>query len=210
MTLGILGDAQRQNKIARMAALSPRSALAELTGAIRAPFLFSVPATFETASQEIASGDMDATILGGDTWINGLVFDLQVPSAFTSNVFQSLYQFFYNKTSGLAVQIKIMGSPRYDVLQNPAPLATAADFIGGEDWPDGWLLTRNNGVHMDFTPLVSPLPNVPLTVTATFRGWQYICQDIDSMPIATVYASLTELGLDGDQISKARAMRQPY
>lgn len=209
--LGVLGSSggARADRIARMAALSPRSALAELTGAVQAPYLFSVPATFESGSQEFADGSMDATILGADTWVTGVVFDIQVPSAFPGDVFQSLYEFLYNKTSGLAVEIKVTGSPRYDVVQNPAPLSNAADFIGGQHWPCGWLLLRSNGVQMRFTPLV-PLPNTPLTVTATFRGWQYLCQDIDSMPIDEVFKRLAALGLDAENIKLARSMRDSY
>lgn len=209
--LGALGSLSgaRADKICRMAALSPRSALAELTGAIKAPFIFTVVATFENTTQQIASGDMDATILGADTWINGLVFDVQVPSAFAGNAFQSLYQFFYNKTSGIGVQIKLLGAPRYDVLQNYAPLTNAADFIGGENWPCGWLLLKTNGVHMDFVPLVT-LPNAPVTIYATFRGWQYICSDIDSMPMGLVYDKLQALGLDAENVKLARSMRNPY
>jgi len=208
--LGVLGadGGARQDRIARMAALSPRSALAELTGAVKAPFLFNVQATFETTTQQQAEGDMDATILGADTWINDLAFDVQVPSAFAGNVFQSLYQFFYNKTSGIGVEIKILGSPRYDVAQAVTPLTSAADFIG-QAWPCGWLLLRSNGVHMRFVPLVT-LPNAPVTITATFRGWQYICSDIDSMGIDAVYARLTALGVNGDMIKEARSMRDSY
>lgn len=207
--LGVLGSSGRQDRIVRMAAVSPRSALAELTGAVRAPFLFSVTATFATTTQEFTEGDMDATILGADTWIEDLVFDVQVPSAFAGNVFQSLYQFFYNKTNGIAVEIKVLGSPRYDVAQAPVPLTNAADFIGSERWPDGWLLTRNEGVHMRFVPLVV-LPNAPVTITTTFRGWQYICPDLEAISLDLVWDKLKGLGLDVDQIKLARSFRAPY
>jgi hypothetical protein len=66
-------------------------------------------------------------------------------------------------------------------------------------WPDGWLLAKNNSIHMDFAPLVTPLPGpAPITITVTFQAYQYICPDIDTMSLSQVFEGLKECGYDVD------------
>jgi hypothetical protein len=185
------------DRILRLAALSPRSALALVTGAIRAPFTPNVVATFGTVTQTLASGDLDVTILGADTWVTDVTFDIQCGSAFTGSALKTLSDYFYNKTSGLAAKCHVTGSPRYDVAPNFTPLSSLFSFIA-DRWPDGWLLNKNNSVHMDFAPLTVPFPFAPLTVTVTFQAYQYICPDLDSMPLNMVYEGLKECGYDVD------------
>jgi hypothetical protein len=202
----MIGCDSYDNRILRLATLSPRAALAELSGAVRAPFTPNVTATFSSTDQGFAEGGMDVSVLGSDTFVEDVIFDIQVSSAFTGTVFQSLYDFFYNKTSGFQATLEITGSPRYTPNPFPTPLSNFANFIP-HYWPDGWLLTKYNGIKMRFTPQVTPIPNVPVTITATFRCYQYICYDLDTMSEDAIIARLAAAGYD---IGKFRALRQPY
>lgn len=197
-----LGCPPRDEKILRLAALSPRAAWAELTGAVKAPFLATIQATFDTTSDTIADGDLDAQVLGAETFIQDLIFDIQVPSAFSGNVMKSLYDFFYNKTSGIAARLLVTGRPRYDVAPNYVPLSNLADFMPSF-WPDGWMLTRYNSIHMDFQAQ-SPLPFAPVNVSATIRGWQYVCPDIDAMPLDDILCKLGDIGYVVDYLRNCR------
>lgn len=189
------GISSFDERIVRLALLSPRAALAELMGAIKAPFTPNVTAVFPTTdANKVVSGSMDVTILGADTFVRDVIFDIQVPSAFQGQVFKSLYDFFYNKTSGIAAKIRIDGSPRYSVAPEFTPLSNLIDFMPA-NWPDGWRLGRNNGVHMDFTSL-APLPFSPITVTATFRAYQYVSDVIDGLSLDRVYELLKCKGFD--------------
>lgn len=191
------------DRILQLAALSPRSALALVTGAIKAPFTPNVVATFETATQTFADGDLDVTILGADTWVTDVTFDIQCASAFTGSALKTLSDYFYNKTSGLAATCDVTGSPRYTVAPNPTPLSSLFSFIA-DKWPHGWLLNKNNSIHMRFVPLTTPLPFAPLTITVTFQCYQYICPDIDSMSLNMVFDGLKECGYDVDILRTKR------
>jgi hypothetical protein len=196
------GNPNRDDKILRLAARSPRSALAELTGAILAPFMGNIVVVFEDAAQQIAPGDLDVIVLGADTFIQDLVFDIQSPSNFTGNVWKSMQDFFFNKTSGLASDLHVTGRPKYAVADNQTPISSLMDFIPA-NWPEGWMLKKENSLHMNFTPQ-SPLPaaGFPYTITSTFRGWQYVCPDIDNMSTDQVLASLKECGYNVDYLAQ--------
>lgn len=191
------------DRILTIAALSPRSALALVTGAIKAPFTPNVVATFGTTTQTVASGDLDVTILGADTWVTDVTYDLQVPSAFAGSAMKTLSDYFYNKTSGIGAKCNVTGSPRYDVAPNFTPLSSLFSFIA-DRWPHGWLLAKNNSVHMDFAPLTAPLPFAPVTITVTFQAYQYICPDIDVMSLSQVFEGLKECGYDCDLLITKR------
>lgn len=180
--------------ILEVARKSPRAALARLRGAIDAPFEATVYATFNATTDTIASGDLDAPLLGAEFWVREVVYDIQVPVAFAGNVLKPLNDFLYNKTSGIAARLVVTGKPRYDVAPNYVPLSNMFDFIG-RNWPHGWLLTKYNGVHMDFRPQ-SPLPFAPVTIAVTFRGFQYLCQGIDTMSLDAVFCELQRRGYD--------------
>jgi len=187
----------RDAEILALAAVSPRAAWAEYTGAIKAPFVFSVgPVIFEDTTQQLASGDMDVEVLGAETWVKDIVFDIQVPAAFENSAFQSMSEFFFHKTSGLQVKMDITGRPRYDVCPNFAPLSSFANFIPG-NWPQGWLLTKDNGIHVDMQP-GSPIPSafLPARIFVTFRAWQYVAPDIDAMSVGDAIAKLKGVGYD--------------
>lgn len=203
-----LGCPDYDERIFRLATRSPRAAWAELTGAIKAPFTPSVKAIFESSTQEVASGDMNTTVMGADTFVTGVVFDIQVPGNFSGNVWKSLQDFFYNKTSGILCKLNVTGAPRYTVTPDFTPLSNLLDFVPFKQFPEGWLITREQGLHMDFTPQ-SPLPSGvgPITITATFQGLQYVCADIDRMPLSQVYENLKSVGYDVTQLRQFNTFR---
>ena len=200
------GNPNRDDKILRLAARSPRSALAELTGAIIAPFMGNITVVFPDPSVTIIGGNLDVTVLGADTFIQDLVFDIQAPNAFTGNVWKSMQDFFFNKTSGIQATLHVTGRPKYAVADNMTPISSLMDFIPA-NWPEGWMLKKENSLHMDFSP-GSPLPAgtengfFPYTVTATFRGWQYVCQDIDNLSTDQVLAALKSSGYNVDYLAQ--------
>lgn len=198
----MLGCPGADESIVNLALMSPRAAWAKLTGAVKAPYLATVNATFATTTTTLASGDLDATVLGAETFIQDMIFDVQVPSAFAGNILKSLNDFFYNKTSGIAAKVQITGRPRYDVAPNFVPLSNLFDFVP-KNWPDGWLLTRYNSIHMDFQPQ-STLTFAPVNIAVTFRGWQYVCPDIDAMGLDEVYDRLGDVGYAVKRLKNSR------
>jgi hypothetical protein len=189
-----LGCPPRDEYILRLASLSPKAAWAELTGVSRAPITANCVGVFSSTDQKFADADLDLTILGADTFVEDVVFDIQVPSAFTGNVLQTLWQWFYNQTSGIAATLQVTGRPKYTVADNPTPLKNLLRFIG-DKWPNGWLLYKDNSIHMRYVPQ-SPIPIAPVTITTTFNAWQYVASDIDNMPIGKVIDKLGALGYD--------------
>lgn len=199
------GLASYDERIVRLAIMSPKAALAELMGAIKAPFTPNVTGIFpDTSANKIVSGAMDVTILGADTFVRDVVFDIQVPTAFNGQVFKTLSDFFYNKTSGIAARIRVDGAPRYEVCPEFTPLSNLADFLP-HNWPDGWRLGKNNGIEMDFTNL-SPLPFAPVTITATFRAYQYVSDVIDGLSTDRVYEILAQKGFDVRELADKSAL----
>jgi hypothetical protein len=103
-----------------------------------------------------------------DCMITRMTFDVPGPQ----NVFQPQSDWYYNFQSGLEATLDVKGAPRYAVAPEYTPIATLSDmFVGDSKWMGGWILTYQQQLFMSFNARISPLPDAPLTVVCSFRGW---------------------------------------
>jgi hypothetical protein len=170
--LGCPGGPLDAGVYAMLAAGSPRLALAKAWGVPLAPYLINVRAQFaDTDTTDVPDVGSDVKIVQ-DTLIDAMVVRItNQGSSANENVFQTLSDFFFNFQNGLDVKLDVMGAPRYSVAPKFTPISTIADVVNGQShWPGGWILTYQQQLFMSFHANVT-LPDAPLDVCCTFRGW---------------------------------------
>lgn len=157
---------------AMLQAGSPRLALAKAWGVPLAPYFINVRAVFpDTATTLVPDVGSDVKIVQ-DTIIDGMVVRIQNESATVNqNTFQAQSDFYFGFQSGIEAKLDVLGAPRYSVAPKFTPLSTLADVINGADkWPNGWILTYQQQLQMQFKANVA-LPMAPIEVICTFRAW---------------------------------------
>jgi hypothetical protein len=157
---------------AMLGAGSPRLALAKAWGIPLAPYLINVRATFATTSTtDVLDVGSDVKIVQ-DTLCDAFVSRIQNEGASANqSVFQPQSDYFFNFQSGIETKLDVMGAPRYSVAPKFTPLSTLADMVNGNShWPGGWILTYQQQLFMSFHTDVT-LPDAPMEVICTFRGW---------------------------------------
>lgn len=171
--LGCTGGPIDGGVYAMLGAGSPRLALAKAWGIPLAPYLINVRATFATVdTTDVPDVGSDVKIVQ-DTLIDAFVARIQNEGASANqNLFQPQSDFYFGFQSGMEVKLDVMGAPRYSVAPKFTPLSTIADMIngGGSHWPGGWILTYQQQLFMQFHADVT-LPDAPMEVICTFRGW---------------------------------------
>ena len=195
--LGCSGGPLDAGVYAMLAAGSPRLALAKAWGIPLAPYLINVRATFaSTDTPDVLDVGSDVKIVQ-DTLIDAFVARIQNEGA-TANqsVFQPQSDYFFNFQSGIDVKLDVMGAPRYSVAPKFTPLSTIADMINGNShWPGGWILTYQQQLFMQFHANVT-LPDAPMEVICTFRGWVPTNDMFVDMKNRDAVAKLIEIGYD--------------
>jgi len=195
--LGCTGGPLDAGVYAMLAAGSPRLALAKAWGIPLAPYLTNVRATFaSTDTTDVLDVGSDVKIVQ-DTLIDAFVARIQNEGASANqSVFQPQSDYFYGFQSGIDVKLDVMGAPRYSVAPKFTPLSTIADMInGGSHWPGGWILTYQQQLFMQFHANVT-LPDAPMEVICTFRGWVPTNDMFVDMKNRDAIAKLIEIGFD--------------
>ena len=195
--LGCSGGTLDAGVYAMLAAGSPRLALAKAWGIPLAPYLINVRATFaSTDTTDVVDVGSDVKIVQ-DTLIDAFVSRINNEGATANeNQFQTLSDFYFNFQSTNDVKLDVMGAPRYSVAPKFTPLSTIADMISGEShWPGGWILTYQQQLFMQFHANVT-LPDAPMEVICTFRGWVPTNDMFVDMKNREAIASLIAIGYD--------------
>lgn len=144
---------------------SPRLALARALGVDMVPFEFIITGNFSASgSPPVLTDQGPNKPISRDVLLYRIGVDIQVPSAFTADEFQPLWQALYCQTSGIQAAVNIYGAQRRRM--NYAPLREVP-FYCSSDEP--WVITEDQIPSMDFN-VTTPLPFAPLTITVTFTG----------------------------------------
>jgi len=178
---------------------SPRLALAKAMGVPMAPYVMNVRATFpDVDTQGVPNVGSDVKIVQ-DTLIDCLVVRVTIDQT-PLNVFQTQSDYYLNFQSGIEATLDVKGAPRYSVAPNFTPLSTLADVINGNSkWPAGWILTYQQQLFMSFNARIAPLPDAPITVVCTFRGWIPVGEMFVQMSNREAFERLAQRGVQCDE-----------
>ncbi|MDE3097532.1 MAG: hypothetical protein KGK07_16220 [Chloroflexota bacterium] len=172
----------------------PRLALARAMGVPFAPYIMNVKATFESAdTQSVPNQGADAKCIQ-DTLIDAMETSIVVAVPAT-NPLQPISDFFNKWQSGLEATLEVQGAPRYVVTPKPTPLATLSGLMGNGKWPSGWVLSYQQQLFMSFNAPFA-LPNYPVQVCCTFRGWVPTSDMFISMSAAEALSRLQDMGVE--------------
>lgn len=137
-------------------------AYAAACGVPIAPWYQTITASFSSTTQSGALNESPVDKLVQDTLITRVTYQIQNLNTPTSN-FSSFAANQFQKQSGILVRMKVVGAPRFSVIDSFTPISEV------ENWPCGWVLGATNGVSMDFQSTMT-LPFVPLIANVVFHG----------------------------------------
>ena len=177
-----------------MALWNPRAALGIIMGIPRVPITMNAVAQFNSPATDATPiiGALDTTITQ-ETWIQRMNYSIIQPNAFQGNIFKSQSDYYFKFASGINISMEINSGPRYVTSIEPTPIENAADLLAC-NWPSGWPLFCEQSLRVFFTLSQSP-PTVPLIVTLSFLGWQFIDKCIEQMSDEFARCKLRELGI---------------
>ena len=178
---------------------NPRAALGIIIGIPRVPIVMNAVGQFNNpATNQVAVvGALDTTVTQ-ETWIQRINYSIIQPNSFAGNIFKPQHDFFFKFSSGIQVQAEIESGPRYVTNIEPTPIEDFADLLAC-NWPSGWPLFCQQSLRV-FYSLSQPLPSVPLIVTLSFLGWQFIDRCIDRIGDEYARAQLRKLGINSPSL----------
>ena len=182
-----------------MAFWNPRAALGIILGIPRVPIAMNAVGTFSNpATGQVAIlGALDTTVTQ-ETWIQRVNYSIIQPNSFQGNIFKAQSDYFFKFVSGINVQCEINSGPRYVTNIEPTPIENFADLMAC-NWPSGWPLYSEQSLRV-FYSLSQPLPSVPVTVTLSFLGWQFLDRCIDRIGDEYARAQLRKLGINSPSL----------
>ena len=164
--------------IQEMAQWSPQIALAIARGVQLAPYHLNVRASFTDSTNTTNPASFEG---GGQPIVNPsicdqIVYSVTAPNAFAGSVWKPVYDFFYQRQSGIQATLDVVGQPRYTVAgPGFTPIDTLLSSLA-EGWPCGWVFGYTQNVSMQFQQTI-PVPSTPVNIIVTFRLWQPIGTD---------------------------------
>ena len=195
----------RDTTIANLALYAPKIAYGLIVGVPRVPFVNEIPLQF--SSSAVNATPLDASFqnnISQDTLIERVSYGISAPNTFPGSPFQSLY-FNQQKQSGqtgIGAQIQVFGGPKYAVNDGFVDLGSLLDVFAMA-WPSGWPLAKQSNVRVLATLLATPV-SVPLDVTITFLGWQFLDKALDDLSADECRSRLKRMGIqvaDLDQLA---------
>jgi hypothetical protein len=182
---------------------NPRAALGIIMGIPRVPIVMNAVAQFNSpATNQVALiGALDTTVTQ-ETWIQRVNYSIIQPNSFPGNIFKPMHDTYFKFVSGILVQAEINSGPRYVTNIEPTPIENFADLLA-VNWPSGWPLFCEQSLRIFFT-LSQPPPSVPLIVTVSFLGWQFIDRCIDRISDEYARAELRKLGINSPSLDALR------
>ena len=184
-----------------MAMENPRAAYGIVVGVPRVPFVGNMVGNFQSNATFAVPvlGDLDTTIVQ-DTWIHRINYTLLQPnSPYIGSPFDSLSQYCFKQIPGISVMFQVQSGPRYYLNQQFSPLENVVDLMA-QGWPSGWPLFKYQSIEAQFI-LTNPPPSVPLTVTVTLLGWQFLDKSLDDISDEEARRRLKVMGFDVPDLS---------
>lgn len=210
-------SAWRSESIESIAEYSPSLALCRARRIALVPLLLNCVGTFTSGQPTTTqpapwqlSGEPGRPAQFGI--IDGVLFEVDCPSAFPGSQFKSLSDFFFGLQSGITASLIMRGSPQYSVAPDlSTPIRTLCAMIN-ESWPQGWVIGPDQAPIMQFSAGIA-LNNLPLTVTVSFRMWTPapVCDGyFINMTDREALKELDKMGFDLDPRSPNRRGKGPF
>lgn len=187
----------RDDQIRNLALYAPRIAYAMMIGVPRVPFVNDIPIQFSSSTVNAPPVNQNfQNNLSQDTVIERVAFSILQQNSFPGSPFQSLFfnQLKQSGQTGVGVQMSVYGGPKYEVNNTFTELGNLIDVFA-MTWPQGWPLYKQSNVKVSAILTQTPV-SVPMTVTLTFLGWQFLDKSIDDMSDRDARAALRKLGID--------------
>jgi hypothetical protein len=184
-----------------LALQNPRAAYGIVVGVPRVPFVGNLVADFQSAATFAAPvvADLDTTIVQ-DTWIQRINYSIVQPnSPYIGSPFDSVSQAMFRYVPGISATLRVDSGPRYYLNQQPCPLENLADLLA-VGWPAGWPLFKYQSVEGQFILTNTP-PSVPLIVTVSLLGFQFLDKSLDDLSDEEARRRLKVMGFDVPDVS---------
>jgi hypothetical protein len=188
----------RATSLQDLALYDPIAALGILLHIPRLPISMNCVASFTSfdTGQMPIEGDLDTTIVQR-MWIDNIAYSLQQPNVFAGNIGKPDYDYKLKQQPGIAVQVQVLGGPRYFVSPAYTPLENFSNLFSMR-WPAGWLLYKFQSIKTFFQLTQAPpstSPNgPPYNVTLTFNGWQFEDHTLEDCGQEAAAKRLREMG----------------
>lgn len=192
----------RDHNIRNLAIYNPKLAYGMVAGVPRVPFLNELQLQF--SSSVVNAPAVEANFSNNvtqDTLIERVSFSIFEPNSFPGSPFQSLYfnQLKQSGRIGVGVQLYVFGGPKYAVNNTFTDVGNLADVFALA-WPAGWPLQKQSNVKAQGMLLDTPV-SVPLTLTLTFLGWQFLDKSIDDLSDEDCRERLNKLGIETPRLT---------
>ena len=196
------GDAQPTPSFVRDLALeNPRAAYGIVVGVPRVPFVGNLVAAFQSPATFAVPviADLDTTIVQ-DTWIHRINYGIIQPnSPYVGSPFDSLSQTMFKFVPNVSARVMVQSGPRYFLNQQFCPIENLADLLA-VGWPAGWPLFKYQSVQAELI-LTSAPPSIPLILTITLLGYQFLDKSLDDISDEEARRRLKVLGFDVPDLS---------
>jgi hypothetical protein len=187
--------------VRNLALENPRAAYGIVVGVPRVPFVGNLVGQFLSAGTFAVPvvADLDTTIVQ-DTWIQRINYGLIQPnSPYVGSPFDSLSQTMFKFVPGISARVQVQSGPRYFLNQQFCPLENLADLLA-VGWPAGWPLFKYQSVQAELILTNAP-PSIPLVVTLTLLGWQFLDKSLDDLSDEEARRRLKIMGFDVPDVS---------
>lgn len=187
----------RDHDIRNLALYAPRHAYAMMIGVPRVPFVNDIPIQFSSSTVNAPPVNQNfQNNLTQNTLIERVAYNISQPNSFPGSPFQTLYfnQLKQSGQTGVGVQLSVYGGPKYEVNNTFTELGNLIDVFA-MTWPQGWPLYKQSNVKVSAILTQTPV-SVPMTVTLTFLGWQFLDKSIDDMSDKDARANLRKLKIE--------------
>lgn len=185
-----------------LALYAPKIAYGMIVGVPRVPFVNEIPIQFSSSAVE--STPIVQSLqnnISQDTLIERVAYGISQPNSFAGSPFQSTYfnQLKQSGQTGIGVQMQVFGGPKYAVNDTFVDLGTLLDVFA-MTWPNGWPLAKQSNVKVSAVLLATPV-SVPVDVTITLLGWQFLDKEIDSLSDQEARARLRKLDIESPNLA---------
>ena len=168
-----------------------------MIGVPRVPLLVDIPLQFSSSAVNAVPVDSSfENNLTQDTLIERISFNVFQQNSFPGSPFQSLYfnQLKQSGATGIGVKMAVFGGPKYVVSDTFTDLGNIADVFA-VTYPEGWPLYKQSNVKVSAVLLQTPV-SVPVDVTLTFMGFQFLDKTIDDISDEEARARLRLMGIE--------------
>jgi hypothetical protein len=194
---------KNDDNIRNLALYAPRFAFAKVIGVPRVPFVGDIQVQFSSSTvNAIPIVQSFSNNLTQDTVIERVAFNVFQQNSFPGSPFQSTYfnQLKQSGATGIGIKMDVYGGPKYSVNDQFTDLGNLFDAFA-LTYPGGWPLDKQSNIKVSAILTQTPV-SVPVDVTITFLGWQFLEKMIDDMSDDEAREKLRLLGIEVPDLNK--------